>query len=137
GMKPRSSGWSASRAAGCCPSPGGFCATRRRPATPIEDLLPQFQADGHQVHHPTPEWEGSAQMLLARKETRAIVREAIDRLPGSYRDVLLLRDIEELSTQEAARSLGVTANAVKIRLHRARQALRGLLEPHFRGTVVG
>jgi len=67
--------------------------------------------------------------------TRAIVREAIDRLPDSYRAVLLLRDIEELSTEETAQSLGVTANAVKIRLHRARQALRGLLEPHFRGAV--
>jgi len=108
---------------------------RRKPEAPIEDLLPQFQADGHQVHHPTPEWEGSADALLARKETRAIVREAIDRLPDSYRTVLLLREIEELSTEEAARSLNVSANAVKIRLHRARQALRGLLEPHFRGAV--
>jgi len=110
---------------------------RRKPEAPIEALLPQFEADGHQVGHPTPEWEGSAQMLLARKETRAIVRGAIDRLPDSYRSVLLLRDIEELSTEEAARSLGITANAVKIRLHRARQALRGLLEPHFRGAVFG
>jgi RNA polymerase sigma-70 factor (ECF subfamily) len=108
---------------------------RRKPEVPIEELLPQFEADGHQVHHPTPEWEGSAETLLARKETRAIVRGAIDRLPDSYRAVLLLRDIEQLSTEEAARSLKVTANAVKIRLHRARQALRGLLEPHFRGTL--
>ena len=108
---------------------------RRKPEESIEDLLPQFQADGHQVRHPTPEWEGSAETLLARKETRSIVRKAIDRLPDSYRAVLLLRDIEELSTEEAARSLGVTENAVKIRLHRARQALRGLLEPHFRGPV--
>jgi RNA polymerase sigma-70 factor (ECF subfamily) len=108
---------------------------RRKPEEPIEELLPKFQADGHQVRHPTPEWEGSAETLLARKETRSIVREAIDRLPDSYRAVLLLRDIEELSTEEAARSLGVTANAVKIRLHRARQALRGLLEPHFQGAV--
>jgi RNA polymerase sigma-70 factor, ECF subfamily len=108
---------------------------RRKPEAPIEELLPQFQQDGHQVHHPTPEWEGSAETLLARKETRAIVREATDRLPDSYRAVLLLRDIEELSTEEAARSLNVTANAVKIRLHRARQALRGLLEPHFRRAV--
>ena len=107
---------------------------RRKPEASIEELLPQFQADGHQVHQ-TPEWEGSAETLLSRKETRSIVREAIDRLPDSYRAVLLLRDIEELSTEEAAQSLGVTANAVKIRLHRARQALRGLLEPHFRGAV--
>jgi RNA polymerase sigma-70 factor (ECF subfamily) len=108
---------------------------RRKPEEPIDEFLPQFQADGHQVRHPTPEWEGSAETLLARSQTRAIVREAIDRLPDSYRAVLLLRDIEELSTEEAARSLGVTANAVKIRLHRARQALRALLEPHFLRTV--
>jgi RNA polymerase sigma-70 factor (ECF subfamily) len=108
---------------------------RRKPEEPIEDFLPKFQADGHQVSHPTPEWEGSAETLLARSETRSIVREAIDRLPDSYRAVLLLRDIEELSTEEAARSLGVTENAVKIRLHRARQALRGLLEPHFRKAL--
>lgn len=108
---------------------------RRRPEEPIEDFLPRFQDDGHQVRHPTPEWEGSAETLLAQSQTRAIVREAIDRLPDSYRGVLLLRDIEELSTEEAARSLGVTENAVKIRLHRARQALRGLLEPHFRRTA--
>ncbi|HEU5250199.1 MAG TPA: sigma factor-like helix-turn-helix DNA-binding protein, partial [Thermoanaerobaculia bacterium] len=59
---------------------------------------------------------------------------SIDRLPETYRSVLLLRDIEELTTEEAARLLGVTENAVKIRLHRARQALRGLLEPRFRGA---
>jgi len=108
---------------------------RRKPEDSIEDLLPRFQSDGHQVNHPTPEWEGSAEALLARTQTRAIVREAIDRLPDTYRAVLLLRDIEELTTEEAARCLGVTANAVKIRLHRARQALRGLLEPHFRRTI--
>jgi RNA polymerase sigma-70 factor (ECF subfamily) len=109
---------------------------RRKPEDPIEDLLPQFEADGHQVNHPTPDWEGSAETLLARGETRAIVRAAIDRLPDSYRSVLLLRDIEELSTEEAARLLDITANAVKIRLHRARQALRALLEPHFRRAVL-
>jgi RNA polymerase sigma-70 factor (ECF subfamily) len=59
------------------------------------------------------------------------VRAAIDRLPDSYRTVLLLRDIEELSTEETARALGVNANTVKIRLHRARQALVKLLTPHM------
>lgn len=108
---------------------------QRKPEEPIEDFLPQFQADGHQVNHPTPDWEGSAETLLARSQTRAIVRAAIDRLPESYRAVLLVRDIEEMSTEEAAHFLGVTQNAVKIRLHRARQALRGLLEPRFRRTA--
>jgi len=70
--------------------------------------------------------------MLQRQETRALVRGCIDRLPESYRVVLLLRDIEELDTEETARLLDISPNAVKIRLHRARQALRTLLDPHFR-----
>ena len=66
---------------------------------------------------------------MVRHETRTHVRAAIDRLPDSYRTVLLLRDIEELSTEETAQALGVTSNTVKIRLHRARQALLKLLTP--------
>jgi len=111
-------------------------SARRRGEESIEDLLPRFAEDGHKVNHPTPGWEGSAEELLARSETREIVRRAIDQLPETYRSVLLLRDIEELNTEEAARLLGVTENAVKIRLHRARQALRMLLEPSFRRAFV-
>jgi RNA polymerase sigma-70 factor, ECF subfamily len=107
-------------------------SSRRHAEEPIENLLPKFAEAGHQVNHPTPEWEASAEELLQKGETREIVRRSIDRLPENYRSVLLLRDIEELTTEEAARLLGVTENAVKIRLHRARQALRGLLEPRFR-----
>ena len=60
------------------------------------------------------------------------MRASIDRLPESYRTVLLLRDIEELTTDETAQALSITTTAVKVRLHRARQALRGLLEPGLR-----
>jgi RNA polymerase sigma-70 factor, ECF subfamily len=104
---------------------------RRKPEQPIEDFLPQFAEDGHQLH-PSFSWKGSAETLLEEGETRRIVRDAIDRLPESYRSVLLLRDIEELTTDETAALLDVSANAVKIRLHRARQALRGVLDAHFR-----
>ncbi len=47
----------------------------------------------------------------------------------------MLRDIEGLDTEETARMMELTPNAVKIRLHRARQALRALLAPHFKGTT--
>ncbi len=100
-------------------------ARRRRPEEPIDDLLPRFDAEGS--------WSGRADTLepcdalLARRETRATVRRSIDRLPERYRTVLLLRDIEELDTQETATLLGTTQNTIKIRLHRARQALRTLL----------
>jgi RNA polymerase sigma-70 factor (ECF subfamily) len=102
----------------------------RRPEESIEDMLPRFIEDGHHAE-PTSEW-GSASRLLEQRETRECVRAAIDRLPESYRTVLLLRDIEELDTAEAAQLLDLTPNTVKIRLHRARQALAKLLEPSFR-----
>jgi RNA polymerase sigma-70 factor (ECF subfamily) len=102
----------------------------RRPEESIEDMLPRFIEDGHHAE-PTSEW-GSASMLLEQRETRERVRAAIDQLPESYRTVLLLRDIEELDTAEVAQLLGLTPNTVKIRLHRARQALAKLLEPSFR-----
>jgi len=104
---------------------------KARPEEPIEPLLPSFREDGHATE-PFREWRDGADALLARREARTLVREAIDRLPESYRLVVLLRDIDELDTVETAELLGVTPNAVKIRLHRARQALRSLLDPHLR-----
>ena len=109
---------------------GRLRGRRRKAETPIEELLPPFQEDGHHVTPPSA-WP-SAEMLLEDRELREFVRDAIDRLPESYREVLLLRDIEELDTTAVAELLGVTENLVKVRLHRARQALRTLLEPRFR-----
>ncbi len=105
---------------------------RRKPEESIEDMLPRFQEDGHQAM-PAAEWTRPSDEVLLRGEARALVRRCIDRLPETYRTVLLLRDIEELDTEEAARALRITPNAVKIRLHRARQALRLLLDPYFAG----
>jgi RNA polymerase sigma-70 factor, ECF subfamily len=97
----------------------------------IEPLLPRFLEDGHQVR-PSVVWYSEAEALSRQAEVCQAVRQAIDRLPDSFRTVLLLRDIEELSTDETAEVLGLTPNAVKIRLHRARQALRELLDPQLR-----
>lgn len=99
----------------------------RCPEQPIDGLLPEFLEDGHHAQ-PLTDW-GSVDRLLMQRDTLAQVRGAIDRLPASYRTVLLLRDIEELDTGEVARALGMTKNAVKIKVHRARQALAKLLEP--------
>jgi len=104
---------------------------RRRPEDSIDDLLPTFIEDGHR-ENAGPAWKETTESALQRQETRALVRQCIDRLPESYRMVLLLRDIEELDTEETAQLLETSPNAVKIRLHRARQALRTLLDPHFR-----
>jgi RNA polymerase sigma-70 factor (ECF subfamily) len=104
---------------------------RRRPEEDIEQYLPRFAEDGHQVEPGEP-WTETAETILQRTELQGVVRTAIDQLPDVHREVLLLRDIEELSTEEVAELLGVTRNAVKIRLHRARQALRTLLDPYMR-----
>jgi RNA polymerase sigma-70 factor (ECF subfamily) len=108
--------------------------SRRRQEQPIEPLLPQFLPDGHQAN-PAAEWPEPADAVLQRRELFALVHACIDRLPEAYRSVLLLRDIEELDTEETARLLGVNPGVVKTRLHRARQALRVLLDPHLRGDA--
>ena len=100
----------------------------RRPKWSIEALLPAFLEDGHHVER-FSEWTVPADVSMVRQQTRAQVRGAIERLPETYRTVLMLRDIEEFSTDEAAEALGITATAVKVRLHRARQALLKLLTP--------
>lgn len=104
----------------------------RRPEESIEELLPRFHEDGHRIEPGSP-WRSEGVDPVESRETRELVRASIDRLPEIYRNVLLLRDIEGLSTEEAARMLDVKVDTVKVRLHRARQALRTLLDPHFAG----
>jgi RNA polymerase sigma-70 factor (ECF subfamily) len=103
---------------------------KRKPEESIEPLLPAFLADGHYAERFSA-WGEQADTALSRAETKDLVRKYIDQLPESFRTVLLLRDIEGLDTEETARVLETTPNAVKIRLHRARAALRTLLAPHF------
>jgi RNA polymerase sigma-70 factor (ECF subfamily) len=113
-----------------------------RPTISIENLLPKF--DGTGVHagpvsSPTarrfrndgnfgsPGYQPEDE--LTREEIQALVRGCIDQLPEPYRTVLILRDMEQLDTEQTGRLLGLSLGAVKTRLHRARQALRTLLEP--------
>lgn len=99
---------------------------RRKPVSEVsvEDLLPTFTDYGHHSAS-VPSWRPEASM--ESEETRALVREHIDQLPDTYRVPLILRDIEERPLAEVAELLGITPNAVKIRVHRARQALRAML----------
>jgi RNA polymerase sigma-70 factor (ECF subfamily) len=106
---------------------------RRRPESSIEDLLPRFDAEGGfaadpGVHRP-------ADLQASESQRRDAVRRCIDRLPESYRTALLLRDVEELDTAETARALGIGVDAAKMRVHRARQALRVLLVQELGGEA--
>ena len=107
---------------------------RRIQETPIDDLQPAFDATGHHAERFTS-WEEPADVAVSRRETAGFVREAIAQLPESNRSVLLMRDIEGRDTAETARALGLTTNAVKIRLHRARLALRAILAPRMQETT--
>jgi RNA polymerase sigma-70 factor, ECF subfamily len=64
---------------------------------------------------------------LERKELRALIREAIGGLPEIYRNVMLLRDIEEMDVRQTAAALGISEAAVKVRLHRARALMQRTL----------
>jgi RNA polymerase sigma-70 factor (ECF subfamily) len=109
-------------------------ARRDEPTEDIEALLPHFSPYGAFVTAQRA-WGEAPEAALEREELRGQVRDAIDRLPENYRIALLLRDIEGLDNAEIAASLGISVNAAKIRVHRARQGLKALLEqalPGFR-----
>lgn len=105
----------------------------RRPEKAIEDLLPRFTSDGHREI--TKEWAVTHDTEAEDADSRRAVREAINELPETYRIILLLRDIEERSTEETAEVLELTVANVKTRLHRARQALREILEQRFGSAI--
>jgi RNA polymerase sigma-70 factor, ECF subfamily len=100
----------------------------RRRMLSLDDLPPSAEGEGRDAFSGL-RWSEPAHTGAARAETRAQIRDSIERLPPSYRAVLVLRDIEELDTDQTARRLGTSRGAIKCRLHRARQALRILLEP--------
>src|SRR5208337_3678613 len=78
------------------------------------------------------DWGPTPEQRYARAEIQNIMSDVLDRLEPEFRIVFLLRDFEELSTQETAEALGISVSAVKSRLLRARLKLREKLNRHFR-----
>lgn len=78
-------------------------------------------------------WREIPAEALERKELGALLRKAIEGLPEIYRNIVLLRDIEELDIKETAQVLGISEGAVKVRLHRARALLQRELAPQLKG----
>ena len=77
-------------------------------------------------------WREVPTEALEQKELGALLRQAIDGLPEIYRNVVLLRDIEEMDVRETAAALGIAEGAVKVRLHRARALLQRVLAPRLK-----
>jgi len=78
-------------------------------------------------------WREVPLEALERQELGAILRKAIEGLPAIYRNVVMLRDIEEMDVRETATALDITEGAVKVRLHRARAMLQKELAPRLEG----
>ncbi len=100
----------------------------------LEDQLPRFKEDGHREGdraYVIADWTQNAEADLLSGETRAILNRAIDSLPAHYRAVIILRDVEELSNEEIAQTVGESVASVESRLHRARMALREQLTRHL------
>ena len=107
---------------------------KRQNEEPIDELLPAFDENACRIEQP---WQRLAtpDEILERKDLRELVLSKIDQLPESYRIILLLRDIQEMTTQEVAEALELTELNVRVRLHRARSALKKLLEPVLKGEL--
>lgn len=96
---------------------------------PLEDDIGE---DGDTIPRELADWKPNPEQIYAQAEIENILREAAQKLPASYRTVFLLRDVEDLSTAEAASVLGLTEGTVKARLFRARLMLREELSKVFK-----
>ncbi len=91
-----------------------------------------FAPDGRHAG-PIVDWSPHAEDQLLQRELRSVLRESIEALPAIYRSAVLLRDVQGLSTEEAAAVLGVKDQTLKSRLHRGRLILRDRLDRYLAG----
>jgi RNA polymerase sigma-70 factor (ECF subfamily) len=92
----------------------------------LDDVLPTFHEESEHAA-PIVDWSAAVTDPTTQTSVRAALDSAMDDLPPDYRAVVVLRDVEGLSANEAAESLGISVPNVKSRLHRARLFLRGRL----------
>ena len=105
---------------------------RRRNTIKEESLDEGPDDQGHTSPYLLRDWKEIPSEALERKEVRQLLQQAITGLPLIYREVFQLRDIEQLSVNEAAAALGISIAAVKVRLHRARMMLQKKLAPELK-----
>jgi RNA polymerase sigma-70 factor, ECF subfamily len=106
----------------------------RKAKTTAEDSLdePLEESEGKFTPAVLTDWREIPLQALERKELREKLRDAVARLPEKYREVFVLRDIEELNQEETAAALGINVTLVKVRLHRARMMLQKQLVPYLK-----
>lgn len=116
-----------------------FCLMKRRRSQyaptqelSLDDYMPALDRNGDQLRLQIADWSSLPEDKVLRAELRRVLDGAIGELPDIYRVVILLRDVEELSTEETAQVLDLTSDAVKTRLHRARLAIRQKLDAYLK-----
>jgi len=82
------------------------------------------------------DWREIPSVALEKKELREKVRAAVQELPEIYREVVVLRDLEELNQEETAAALGIPISLVKVRLHRGRMMMQKKLVPYLKTVGV-
>jgi len=87
--------------------------------------------DGSIVPAQLTDWREIPSETLERQEMRSLIRRALAALPLAYREVFVLRELEERNVKETAETLGITVASVKMRLHRARMMLQKQLAPQL------
>jgi len=102
----------------------------------LDDMLPSFDERGMRIEEAPLAESREVEQLYEQGQTREAVRTAIDKLPDDYRAIIIARDIEQLSTAETAEVLEVSTALAKTRLHRARSALKRLLDPVVKSSAV-
>ncbi len=100
----------------------------------LDELLPPSDGEGPHRHIEIADWSHLPDDRLLNLELGDELQQAIAGLPESYRAVVLLRDVEELSTEETAQILDLSIDVVKTRLHRGRLAIRRKLDAYLRGA---
>ena len=105
---------------------------RRKNAAPMVSLDEEPDEPGHISPALLRDWREIPSEALERQEVRLLLQEAIAALPENYRIVFLLRDVDDLSTNEAAELLNITVASAKVRLHRARMILQKSLAPSLK-----
>ena len=108
--------------------------TKRLAEQPISELLPEFDQNGCRLEE---RWSFLARVedVQANQAQLDMLNRALSSIPESYRIILQLRDIEGYDTLEVAKLLNISSSNVKVRLHRARSALKKIIEPLLRGEV--
>jgi RNA polymerase sigma-70 factor (ECF subfamily) len=104
---------------------------RRRSTKVFVPLDESREHEAQQLPSRFEPWMADPEKTFGKQEIRRLVEEAIQALPTIYREAIVLRDIEEMSAEEAAEALGISLPALKSRLLRARLSLRESLGHHF------